>query len=533
MSLRARIVVAWAISSSAILVALFVLVPSMHGAPMVAATLGLAAAGVLQLFVMDRLVLSSFAHLADAAGLADDATAPTAQSDESGGGRAATPDTSRAAGAVGAPSDTVVAAMPEAPTPPLEMAAGVESDAQSLPVTSPMPRSTAADLEHAKRLESIGLLAGGIAHDFNNLLTGILGQVSLALSLLPPDSPARPPINKAAGAAERAADMTRQLLAYAGKGQFQLTKVALNELIIENIGMLESMLPGRALLKLELEPGLPRIEADRGQVQQVLMNLVLNAAESIEGRTGSVTVATGVQAEPLSPEKYVIGGESLGAGTHVYLSVTDTGTGMDAQTLEQVFDPFFSTKGSGRGLGLSAALGIVRAHEGAIDINSEVGSGTSFRVLFPVVRDEPQSTELQSEAALPDLSVASSALVLVIDDEAAVREATSDMLTAAGLSVLTAHSGPAGIERLAEHGRDVGVVLLDMQMPGMNGELTFDGLQEVAPSVPVILMSGYSESEATQRFMGRGLRAFLQKPFNYDTLLRVVGDALAAGPRRV
>jgi CheY-like chemotaxis protein len=263
------------------------------------------------------------------------------------------------------------------------------------------------------------------------------------------------------------------------------------------------------------------------------MNLVLNAAESIQQESGRVTVGTGSLADAASAGPFLIGGETLGTGTYVFLSVTDTGVGMDDETLAQIFDPFFSTKGSGRGLGLSAALGIVRAHQGAIAIDSTVDGGSRFRVLFPTVGGPSEPVPVTAPPTveqLPD-KVASSE-ILVIDDETAVREATSDMLRAAGLTVHTADSGQAGIDQFRVYGADIGVVLLDMQMPGMNGERTFDGLKELDEGVRVVLMSGYSESEATQRFMGRGLLAFLQKPFDYDTLVRVVVDALDAGSPR-
>jgi len=387
------------------------------------------------------------------------------------------------------------------------------------------PLGGGRDFEHSQRLESIGILAGGIAHDFNNLLTGILGQISLALALLPPDSPARPPINKAAGAAERAADMTRQLLAYAGKGQFQLSSVALNELIIENIGLLETMLPRRVDLKLELDPELPPIEADRGQIQQVLMNLVLNAAESIDDESGRVTVSTGI-VDGSDLEGPFIGGSAPRPGLYVRLSVSDTGTGMSEQTLSHIFDPFFSTKGSGRGLGLSAALGTVHTHDGALKVESEVGLGTRFCVLLPAASAQAAVGVEHGEGQVGTRSPGAAA-VLVIDDEPAVRESTHDMLVASDYEVITARGGVEGVAAYRERAAEIGVVLLDMQMPGMNGEQVFDELKRIDPSVRVILMSGYSESEATQRFLGRGLLGFLQKPYDYETLLSVVAEAMA------
>lgn len=378
--------------------------------------------------------------------------------------------------------------------------------------------------DHARRLERIGLLAGGIAHDFNNLLTGILGQASLALAVLPKDSPARAPIHKAAGAAGRAADLTRQLLAYAGKGQYHIVDVDLNGLIIENIGLQEAALPRQVRLKLDLDPELPSVHADRGQMQQVLMNLVSNAAEAIGSGPGHVWVRTSVR--HISPDMLDEDeARRLLAGDYVCLEVEDDGSGMTPDTLAHIFDPFFSTKGSGRGLGLSATRGIVRAHKGGMLVATAPGEGTRFQVLFPVAEIGPR----QPAPAVPISThrpEGEHPTVLVIDDEAAVREVTVDMLQVSGIPSVVAADGATGLVVYREQRDRIGLVLLDMQMPGLTGEETMAALKELDPDVRVVVISGYGESEAMRRFTGSGVHSFLQKPYDLEALLRTVDAAM-------
>jgi signal transduction histidine kinase/CheY-like chemotaxis protein len=396
-------------------------------------------------------------------------------------------------------------------------------------VLSPLPpiRLDPSGLGRTRRLESLGLLAGGIAHDFNNLLTSILGHASLALALLPADSAARPPIYKVAGAAGRAADLTRELLAYAGKGQFEVGTVALNDLVIANIGELEMVLARGARLQLDLHPALPLFEADGTQIQQVLTNLVINASEAIGAEGGLVTISTAVLTiggtEPLA----LIGGGTLNEGSYVVLGVSDSGAGMSPETLVQIFDPFFSTKGSGRGLGLSTTLGIIRAHAGGLEVTSAQGQGTTFRALFPVATGAVAAVRPPRSVIAADARRASPrATILVVDDEAAVREATGDLLEAGGFTVLTAADGRDGLEQYRERRHEIDLVLLDMKMPVMNGEETLAALRVHDPGLRVVLMSGYSEREATRRVADHGPLSFLQKPYDYDTLLATVNAAL-------
>ncbi|MCA9934251.1 MAG: response regulator [Ardenticatenaceae bacterium] len=388
-------------------------------------------------------------------------------------------------------------------------------------------RQAEAALRQAQKLESLGVLAGGVAHDFNNLLVAILGQTSLALVRLPPESPARTSIEKATRAAERAADLTRQLLAYSGRGHFQIHPLNLNDIIRENLHLFEVAVPKSVQLRSELATNLPLVIADAGQIQQVIMNLILNGAEALGEKPGAVTVVTGVQTMTASDgSQWQITGEKLPPGNYVTLEVHDNGRGMDMDTKQRIFDPFFTTKTTGRGLGLAAVLGIVRGHRGGIRVYSEVSKGTSFKVLLPVIEEE---YAVEDETAVTPNPV--TAHILVVDDEQPVRETIADMLETAGFSVTLAANGRQGLDLYRENQEAVDLVLLDLSMPGLSGEETFRELLKINPQVSVILSSGYSETEATRRFAGSGLTGFLQKPYSTDVLIEKVRQYLQLDER--
>ena len=377
-------------------------------------------------------------------------------------------------------------------------------------------------VRRTQKLESLGLLAGGVAHDFNNLLVAILGQTALGLSRLPADSPSRANLEKAVRAAERAADLTRQMLAYSGRGHFQVTTVDLNALILDNLHLFEVAVPKNVRLRSELEPSLPWIDADVGQIQQVVMNLITNAAEAIGDRPGTVTVTTGHRVVGRRDEAlWRHTGEPLAPGTYLTLEVQDDGLGMAPDVGERIFDPFFTTKFTGRGLGLAAVLGIVRGHKGGLQVESEAGKGTLFRLVFPRSQRSPVAREPATPAAL-----AAAGTVLVIDDEEVVREAVADALESEGIRYRLAPDGASGVSVLREHGREIGLVLLDLSMPGRSGEETFAELRKVDDSVPVVLSSGFAEEEARRRFAARDLAGFLQKPYRFPTLVAQVKRCL-------
>lgn len=381
-------------------------------------------------------------------------------------------------------------------------------------------------LRQAQKQESLGVLAGGVAHDFNNLLVAILGQISLAQARLPVDSPARTHIKKAITAAEHAADLTRQLLAYSGKGRFEITAVDLNSLIQQNLHLLEVSVPKRVSLKLKPAQSLPLVDGDIGQMQQLIMNLIINAAEAIGERPGTVSIATAVQTfRTVNPRLWQYTGKVLAPGRYVKITVSDDGEGMDSDTLSQIFDPFFTTKSTGRGLGLAAVLGIVRGQSGGLTIDSQPGQGTTFQVYFPASQTNgaAQKADQTDYTAQP---LKQAGVVLVIDDEKAVREAVVDILAFEGLEAITAVNGETGIALYREREAEVLLVLLDLSMPGLNGIETLKQLKQINPQVKVLLSSGYSREELNQQINTTDIAGFLQKPYSTHHLTRIIRSQL-------
>ena len=386
-------------------------------------------------------------------------------------------------------------------------------------------------LRQTQKLESLGVLAGGVAHDFNNLLTGILGNASLALETFSTDHPVRTQIRDILHASERASHLTRQLLAYAGKGHFVVEPINLSGLVREISNLIQTSISRNVQLRLELQEELPLVEADAGQLQQLIMNLVINGAEAIgPDQNGAVLVTTGVEqvdeAYLNSTLKDVFGTPDLPEGAYVTLQVHDTGCGMDEETIVKAFDPFFTTKFTGRGLGLAAVQGIVRGHKGSLKVYSSPGKGTTFKVLLPASQAKPTHKS--------DLRVASphgeGALILVIDDEEIVRRTAKAMLERYGYSVVVAENGKDGLDLFHVLDDKVALVLLDMTMPVMGGEETLRHLRAKRQNVKVLLSSGYNEVEAIRRFSGKGLAGFIQKPYSAIVMAEKVKSVLAAMP---
>ena len=377
-------------------------------------------------------------------------------------------------------------------------------------------------LLHAQKLESLGVLAGGIAHDFNNLLMAVLGNLELALDDLSPVSLARPRIDQAVNAAKRASDLTRQMLAYSGKGQFVVRDVNLSELVTENAHMLRASISRNVTMNLNMEDGLPLISVDPGQMQQIIMNLITNASEAIGDQPGVISIATGVQDcddQILSRSRVE---EKPGAGRFVWLQVTDTGCGMDSETLQRLFEPFFTTKFTGRGLGMSAVLGIVRGHHGALILDSEPEKGTVIRVLLPVSPNAWAEKDATGAIPDPDSARAASGTVLIVDDDEMICSLCEDMITRAGFQTLTAIDGEHAIEIFRDHADEIDCVLMDLTMPRMDGVAAFSEIRRIRPKARVILSSGFSELEATERFLGHGLSGFIQKPYQMDELIVIL-----------
>jgi PAS domain S-box-containing protein len=377
-------------------------------------------------------------------------------------------------------------------------------------------------LLHAQKLESLGVMAGGIAHDFNNLLMAILGNLDLALLDLSPVSRPRPFIDQALKAARRAADLTNQMLAYSGKGRFDLKVFDMSELVEEMARLLKASISKTVTLNLQMARDLQPIMADPGQIQQIVMNLIVNASEAIGDQTGIVTITTGMQE---CDEKYLMQSrlkEKPPPGMYVFFEVKDTGCGMDGQTQERLFDPFFTTKFTGRGLGMAAALGIVSGHRGAIVVESEPGRGTRIRVLFPASGKVKKTTrERKKDAAdgnsgldLPH----SAGAVLVVDDEEMVRNLCKSMVERFGYLVMTASDGEEAVALFREHADEIACVILDLTMPNKDGMATFEELQRIRGDIKVIISSGFDEQEVTQRFVGKELAGIIKKPYQLENI---------------
>jgi signal transduction histidine kinase/CheY-like chemotaxis protein len=378
-------------------------------------------------------------------------------------------------------------------------------------------------IQYAQRLESLSVLAGGIAHDFNNLLTGILSNAGTARRKLASSDTAQHHLSEIIQGSKLAAHLTGQLLAYAGKGQFHIVARDLTAEVLEIRELLESSVRRRAKLEFHLADNLPAILVDPTQIQQVLMNIIINASESVDGNV-SVRIDTHVLDVKERDLRELVHGSPLAPGRCVAVDVTDTGSGMTPETLERIFDPFFTTKTSGRGLGLAATVGIVHRHGGGIRVDSRPGKGTSFRVIFPA---SDQRVRPPEERPVTDLS--GYGVVLVVDDDNYILQAVYVALESYGYSVLLANSGAVAIELFEEHRDQIDLVLLDMLMPGMSGEETFRALRLIRPDVKVLLSTGYAPDEATQRFTEEGLAGFLRKPYDPDELAGEVQRIIERG----
>jgi PAS domain S-box-containing protein len=376
----------------------------------------------------------------------------------------------------------------------------------------------------SQKLESLGVLAGGIAHDFNNLLTSILGNADLALSELSPVSPARVYLDDIEQVSRRAADLCRQMLAYSGKGKFVVQSLSLNEVVREMAYLLSVSISKKVVVKYNFFDNLPSVMADATQLRQIVMNLITNASEAIGEVSGVVTLTTGVMDCDDAYLASVVGdNDRHTAGQYVYLEVSDTGCGMDPETVSRIFDPFFTTKFTGRGLGLAAVMGIVRGHHGALRVYSEKGHGTTFKVLFPAHHSPAQALEQQNRTS-DDWRA--HGLVLLVDDEESIRSMGRHMLERAGFEVITAANGREAVDVFEQRHREIRLVVLDMTMPHLDGEACFRELRRISPTVKVVMTSGYNEQDVINRFVGKGLAGFIQKPYKSSDLIPKLREIL-------
>jgi signal transduction histidine kinase/CheY-like chemotaxis protein len=381
-------------------------------------------------------------------------------------------------------------------------------------------RALTERMRHAQKLESLGVLAGGVAHDFNNILTIISNGIALAKRGGDLGPLASTCLDTVAVATERAADLCRQMLAYAGKASLTREAIDLNALVSEMASMLEVSVSGRATLVRALAPGLPTLRGDLTQIRQIVMNLVLNASEAIETPHGTVHIATGSGIyDAATFSRSAAGGEPK-SGPYVFVEVRDDGVGMDASTLTHLFDPFFTTKFLGRGLGMATVLGIVRGHDGAIEVDSTRGQGTRIRIYLPAA---PSEVTPGPKARPATEFTGGHGVILLVDDEKNVRITTKMLLEGLGFEVLTAGDGPEAIQIFEAQSSRIGVVLLDLTMPRMDGVETLGHLRRLAPHVPIVLTSGHATTRpggdsSVPRATGEP-DAILEKPYSVERLL--------------
>ena len=377
-------------------------------------------------------------------------------------------------------------------------------------------------IQQTQKLESLGVLAGGIAHDFNNILMAVLGNAELVLLDLSPASPARKSTMEIITAAKRASDLSNQMLAYTGRASFVQEEIDLTELIEDMVHLLKTLITKKAILNLRLESGVPRIYADPSQVSQVIMNLIINASDAIGDKSGVITVSLGAT---ICDDRYLSKTElfdELKPGLYVHIEVSDTGCGMTAKERERIFEPFYTTKFTGRGLGLAAVLGIIRAHKGAIKVYSEPDKGTNIKALFPAIDSDKYKAKEDYEEN--DNGWKGSGTVLFVDDEESLRALAGKMLELMGFSVIMAENGTEALKLYREKKDEISFVILDLTMPQMDGHQTFGELRKIDENIKVIIASGYNQDDVRSRFAGKSLLGIIQKPYTMEKLKSILKD---------
>ncbi len=385
-----------------------------------------------------------------------------------------------------------------------------------------------AQMLQAQKLESLGVLAGGIAHDFNNLLMAILGNINLAAADLAENAPALSCLRDAEQASQRAAELCRQMLAYSGKGRFVVEPVNFSALIQEMSNILEHSISKKAVLRYECAEILPSVLADATQMRQILMNLVINASEALQDKEGSITVATGaMEADHAMLTRWKVE-HTLAPGVYSFLEVTDTGCGMSPDTVSRIFDPFFTTKFTGRGLGLAAVQGIIRSHKGAIAVRSTPGDGSTFRIFLPAAAT-PAAEIHTPDQEEPD-KWRGQGTILLADDEEDVRRVGERMLRQLGFEVILAQDGAEAVDLYRRHSDHIACTILDLTMPHMDGVEAFREMRQIKPNALILIASGYSAQDLTERFSDQGVSGFMLKPYSLTELTRILRKLLSAPP---
>lgn len=382
--------------------------------------------------------------------------------------------------------------------------------------------------EQAQRLESLGVLAGGVAHDFNNILTGILGRAALARDRVAAGSELAGHLRAIELCARRAAELCEQMLAYAGRTRGDTCDIDVNQLVRETQALVEAAVARDIEFGFDLESAAPVVQGDAARLRQVIMNVLLNAAEALGAGPRRVSLSTrtrGLRDEELAGLTFADGARP---DDFAVIQVSDTGGGMDAETMRRIFEPFFTTKFEGRGLGLCAVLGIVRSHGGALEVRSVPGEGTTFRVFLPLAsgaKAEPRDREV---AAKPPRSAAR---VLVVDDEECVRLVLAESLRRNGCEVTTANDGLEAVELLKRAPAAVDALVMDLTMPRMNGVEALTAIRALRPELPAVLISGHAQQRLLDQIRNSEVTVALQKPFDIEQLCASVAAVLGRGGR--
>ncbi len=383
-----------------------------------------------------------------------------------------------------------------------------------------------ANLLQAQKYESLGVLAGGIAHDFNNILMAIMGNAELTRADLPPDSPLHKGLIEINALARDAADLCLQMLAYSGQGQFYIHPLNITEIIESMAHLLNVSIEKSIILKSDLAANIPAVEADASQIRQLVMNLISNASEAIGKDGGIILLKTGSRHASRAYLRSIALEQNLTEGEYAFIEVRDNGEGMPGEVQQRMFDPFFSTRFTGRGLGLAAVLGIVRSHYGAIQVESTHGEGTCVTVLFPKTTTVIAPAGQAPAPSDHPLIAHENRTVLVVDDEPPVLNVTSRILIKAGYQILTATDGAQAVACVKEKGEILDAIILDMSMPNMSGPMALKEIQQMHPRIPVIIASGFSEDEVRAEFEDSNVSGILQKPFSSDVLLRQLSQSI-------
>jgi len=378
-------------------------------------------------------------------------------------------------------------------------------------------------LRQSQKIESLGVLAGGIAHDFNNILMAVLGHAELALDDLPPASPARGDMREIINSVHRASELCRQMLAYAGKAALTFENIDLCALVDDMAQLLRASISKKAILNLGLDRVTAHVRADAGQIRQALLSLATNASEAMGERTGVITISTrtGFYDEAYLRESAHTGRPP--AGLYSAIEVADTGCGMDAATIARIFDPFYTTKFAGRGLGLPSVLGIVRAHKGALKVHSAPDKGATFTMLLPAIAEQPVKPAIGTGTAdAKAMESRGKGAILLADDEKSLRLLGAKMLEMMGFQAITAADGREAVGIYRERGKEIALVILDLTMPHMDGAEAMEEIHKLNPDARVIIASGYMLKDIAARFPGKGFAGALQKPYSQKQLAHLL-----------